>query len=129
MNTTRTTLHPDVDTCEPVDATESAVRAVADLSDDDLVDAIAARGLGAYDEEDDSFFETLCDDLGIDADADQQGLLHGRVASLIGAGKPLRGVGCTWFEITPAEWAKRIVGKSVEEIVAILLGSDAEVSR
>jgi hypothetical protein len=97
---------------------------VADVTDDQIVDAICAHGIAGWDSDDDDQMTDLL--MAVDADEDSNDeliSLQERLDTLTTIGARLREVGCSSFEVAPAEWARRVVGKSEAEIAAILQGN------
>lgn len=98
------------------------MRQISDISDEEILNAIAERGIGVLDNDDDTLFEELCEGLDADPGVDQANL-HDRIDSILAAGQRLRSVGCSWFEVHPQEWAARLYGKSKEDIERVLTGN------
>lgn len=105
-------------------------RAVSDLTDDEIVDAIASNGLSGVNWSPDADGEdrgvlTL---LGIDYSDDARYALRERIAELRDAGPVPRlrwcdGPECYILGLSHAEWAKRLAHRTADEIRKILWGA------
>lgn len=99
-------------------------RAVADLTDDEIVSTIARLfGIDGFDAEDDeqAWFD-LSQAVGVDFDDDDAAdVLQDRIGALVN-GKHLREVGCGWVAPTLGWWGQHLAGKSAEEIEVALSG-------
>ena len=116
------------------------MRRVEDLSDDELVEAVAAFGmnglntatpflededpclemavsLGVLDGEEHSTSEEVAD---VEVNVVED--LINRLTTLAEAEEHIEGVGDTWIRITAQEWGRRLAGKTAEEIESLLRG-------
>lgn len=114
----------------------SAPRAVADLSDDEILDAIVRRfGQGGFDyEQDDDMApcwpDHLAEDLGVaTADASHQGPIMDAANRLLEEGRLTYIGGGMWFAPSPAEWGRILAARlgcpeRADEIAAVLKGDE-----
>lgn len=99
---------------------------IEDLTDDQIVNAVASYGLCGLPVEEDPrdgegcYPPELAAKLGIPTDQDWDLDLHQR---MLGIDRLDANYTNHWAHLTPAEWARRLVGKSEAEIAALLKGT------
>jgi hypothetical protein len=109
-------------------------RAVADVTDDEIVDACASFGADGFDAEDEDNLATIAAAVGLGSDDEDayhdQIQIEGiemRLSAMLGGGR-LEEQGCYGVRLTWAEWGRRIeaaVGVPCADKVAALLAGEA----